>query len=122
MQPGISFCVHKCCSIAGNVNTTLLQSGRVPDPGTNFGPAFNCMLSGIIRVYRCTSYDKLVRPCSFGSLFLWINSGHQLICCTDQTDMLKVVCSGQLCLRLTLYYWQQSSRCAFHVYNTRIHA
>ena len=70
-------CVHQGCSKAGNVNTTLTYPNcnlgryrvRVPTQGR----AFNCMLSGIVRVYRCTSTDELVRLCSFGSLVLWIS-------------------------------------------------
>ena len=42
---------------------------RVPTQGR----AFNCMLSGIVRVYRCMSYNELVRLCSFGSFVLWIS-------------------------------------------------
>ena len=79
---GSGFCVHKGCSIAGNVNTTLLQSGRVPDPGTNFGPA--CLQLHAVLDHLCLLVYKLrqasYRPCSFGSLVLWINSDHQLIC------------------------------------------
>ena len=69
-------CVHQGCSKAGNVNSTLtyqLQSGQVLGQGAKQGRAFNWMLSGIVRVYRCMSYDELVRLCSFGSLVLWIS-------------------------------------------------
>ena len=66
------------CSKAGNVNTTLtyqLQSGRVPGPGpgAKFGRALNYMLSRIVHVYQCTSYNELVRLGIFGSLVLWIS-------------------------------------------------
>ena len=70
-------CVHKGCSKAGNVNTTLmyqLQAGQVPGKGANTGLRLQLrMLSEIVHVYQCTSYDELVRLCSFGSLVLWIS-------------------------------------------------
>ena len=49
--------------------STLWHRVRMPTQGH----AFNCMLSGIVRVYQCTSTDELVRLCSFGSLVLWIS-------------------------------------------------
>ena len=65
--------VH-CCRKAGNINTTLrtcincnLGGYRVRVPTQ--GHAFNCMLSGIVHVYRCTSYYKLGRLCTF--MYLW---------------------------------------------------
>ena len=69
-------CVHKDCSKAGNVNTTLtyqLQSGQVLGLGANLGLAFNCMLSGIVSACWRMSYHKLVRLCRFGSLIPWIS-------------------------------------------------
>ena len=67
-------CVHKGCSKASNVTSLVyqLQSGHVHGRGAKFGHTYNCMLSRIVCIYRCTNYDKLVRLCSFGSLILWI--------------------------------------------------
>ena len=60
-------CQH---SIALNEKVYCNQRGYRVRMSTQ-GRTFNCMLSGIVRVYRCTSTDdELVRLCSFGSLVM----------------------------------------------------
>ena len=102
MQPGTYLCT-RAVALAGNVNTTLYNCNL--GGYQHLGHAFNCcILSGIVHVYRCTSYDELVRLCSFA---IWQSRSLDFTQFTDwfvvqiELSCWKVVCCGQLGLRST---------------------